>query len=450
MNTEVKIKELIESSVAEILVATQKGLGKQSFSEIVEMTKRIVHHLGVSIIEELVAEVDEQYNNSRDRHSIQMRNNKSRRMLTQLGEVTLRRRLYYDKEREHYFFAVDELLSIERRSRIDTGLKQELVSNATLMSYGKASELSEYKVSRQTVHNIVKQVPKECVQVKPQGFRSIENIYIEADEDHIHLNTGKSAEVKLVYVHEGTVEVCRGRTELINPKYFVSTSRNDDEIWTEVVNYVYSQYSTSNAIIHLSGDGAQWIKNGVDYFPGAKYHLDKFHVYKSITDVSGTDKVLRRAIINALKIKDYERVRELYSIRSQKTTKASERKNVASGLFYLENNFDEIDLSNTYCCAAEGHVSHVLSARLSSRPMGWSISGAERIAKLRAFYFSGGSFSNISRGRNTPIHCNEEKRRYSHIAKKGTTAYNGVATAHVVGLDGITNGLSVILRSILR
>lgn len=36
-------------------------------------------------------------------------------------------------------------------------------------------------------------------------------------------------------------------------------------------------------------------------------------------------------------------------------------------------------------CSAESHVSHVLSARLSSRPMGWSQRGADRMSKLRCY-----------------------------------------------------------------
>jgi len=36
-------------------------------------------------------------------------------------------------------------------------------------------------------------------------------------------------------------------------------------------------------------------------------------------------------------------------------------------------------------CSAEGHVSHVLSERMSSRPLGWSRQGAEQMARLRAF-----------------------------------------------------------------
>lgn len=36
-------------------------------------------------------------------------------------------------------------------------------------------------------------------------------------------------------------------------------------------------------------------------------------------------------------------------------------------------------------CSAESHVSHVLSDGLSSRPMGWSQTGADRMSKLRYY-----------------------------------------------------------------
>lgn len=294
-------------------------------------------------------------------------------------------------------------------------------------------------------------MPAESVKILPESHKTVDSIYIEADEDHIHLNTGKSAEVKLVYVHEGSRDVCKGRTELINPKYFVSTKGKSENIWNEVFDYVYSQYSVGEADIHISGDGAAWIKEGLRYFPKAKYHLDKFHVYKSVTDISGADKAMRRTVLDSLKSQDLYAIRQAYAKRGEVANGVRERKSISKGLFYLENNFDEIDLSKKYSCAAEGHVSHVLSARLSSRPMGWSLKGAERIAKLRAYYFSNGKFSELALDRKTQRKINvQENSKYNHIAKKCNTVYNGVTTGHVVGLDGITNGLSVLLRSVLR
>lgn len=47
--------------------------------------------------------------------------------------------------------------------------------------------------------------------------------------------------------------------------------------------------------------------------------------------------------------------------------------------------------------STEGHVSHVLSSRMSSRPMGWSTKGATKMAQLRAYYLNGGDMPELVR-----------------------------------------------------
>ena len=48
-------------------------------------------------------------------------------------------------------------------------------------------------------------------------------------------------------------------------------------------------------------------------------------------------------------------------------------------------------------CSAEGHVSHILSSRMSSRPMGWSVKGASKMAQMRAYYVNGGDMLELVR-----------------------------------------------------
>mgnify|MGYP001135766916 CR=1 FL=1 len=50
--------------------------------------------------------------------------------------------------------------------------------------------------------------------------------------------------------------------------------------------------------------------------------------------------------------------------------------------------------------STEGHVSHILSARMSSRPMGWSRKGASKMAELRAYVFNGGDMLALVRYQN--------------------------------------------------
>ena len=455
MNTQEKVRSIIEGATAQVLSMLTNTIGKTTFSDAVEETQRIVNDLGSQILQIVCAETDDVFNAERDRNNVIIKHAaKTRRLLTTLGEVTLRRRLYYDKTATRYFFAADELLQIEKRARIEKGMQAQLIADATRSSYGKAAEIAHRKVSRQTVHNIVRRLNDERLKVRAEGLKTVEHIYIEADEDHIHLNNGSPAEVRLIYVHEGVRQVCRGRRELINPKYFVSVSTDNDTTWNDVADYVYGQYRVSKAQLHIAGDGAQWIKYGLTIFPKAQYHLDKFHVYKSVTDVVGGDRVLRRQIIDALSESDYDRVRALYGERLQSLTKPGERENVRAGLFYIENNFDEIDLTPATSCAAEGHVSHVLSARMSSRPMAWSRNGAHRIARLRAYYFNGGDFRDVVADRQHGVpqrrENTTEKYRRFNSETDGRKAANDYYSAHLVGIDGITNGLSATLRAILK
>ena len=80
----------------------------------------------------------------------------------------------------------------------------------------------------------------------------------------------------------------------------------------------------------------------------------------------------------------------------------SGRKRIEEGKTYLLNNWtasrvrllrkDGVKGSST-----EGHVSHVLSERMSSRPMGWSKVGMSKMAELRAYYYNKGDMLELVR-----------------------------------------------------
>ncbi len=446
MELKEQLEFLVKNTVEKLLSDIFSGLNNSSFSQIIEKTQEETNKLGLNTVELACSIIEKSFNEQRNKHEVVIKNKgKSRSILTTLGELRLTRTLYFDKNKSKSFFAVDELLKLEKYSRLDKGFKSKLVNMATVTSFGKASEFFEKKVSRQTVHNIVKKIDVNCLPKKTNKIlKNLDHLYIEADEDHIHLNNGRGAEVKLIYVHEG-IKKNSTRTELINPKYFVSISDDVDKFWSDVAYYIQSNYITTKTTVHLSGDGAAWIKYGTNLFTNCQYHLDKFHIHKSIAGMCFGNKNLRFKIIQALNNKDFVKLGLLYKEQYALHNKRSERKAIADSMLYLQNNRLSIDLSNNVSCAAEGHVSHVLSARMSSRPMGWSVQGAERIAKLRAFYFNGGDFNSIFTKNST-----KEKNEIKNYKKwmrtdDGSSSY--FKPAKVVGLDGVTNGLSTLLRS---
>ena len=52
--------------------------------------------------------------------------------------------------------------------------------------------------------------------------------------------------------------------------------------------------------------------------------------------------------------------------------------------------------------STEGHVYHVLSKRMSTDPLGWSKTGAEKMAQLRAYRLNGGDMLELVRMQKLP------------------------------------------------
>ncbi len=452
MNTQEKLKDLVEQCVSSIISMFSEAISKGSFTLAVQETKSLTDNLGVNILETLCRKADKIYNDTRDKHQVTIKDkSKTRHLITELGEVTLERICYFDKRSGKRFFAVDEMLGLEKRSRVEQGLQAKLIEQATLTSFGKSSAAVNNAVSRQTVYNLTKKL--KTIEAKmPAERRDVSDIYIEADEDHIHLQNGKSAEVKLVYVHDGVKTICKDRTQLQNVRYFVSVDDDPDKIWNDVAHYVYRKYSMLNAKAHISGDGAYWIKYGQHIFHKAQYHIDKFHIQKSATAVAKGNRQVRSKILAAMRKRDYKSLKTVFQEQYLKYTERTERRTIAEQYFYLLNNMETYGIKNR--CSAEGHVSHVLSDRMSSRPMGWSRAGAEQMAKLRAFYFNGGNFLDLIRyGKIAEDDMQEiyTTRYNSHVnAVKLGVAPTPAKVYSVASIAGQNTRISKLLRSLIK
>jgi hypothetical protein len=68
--------------------------------------------------------------------------------------------------------------------------------------------------------------------------------------------------------------------------------------------------------------------------------------------------------------------------------------------FLLDNwSASRVRLSETSAVGSstEGHVYHVLSSRMSTLAMGWSRNGADKMARLRAYYYNGNDMLELVR-----------------------------------------------------
>ncbi|MFN2341654.1 MAG: ISLre2 family transposase [Halanaerobium sp.] len=378
----------------------------EDISDIITMLKKILDNFARDYIQDFLEEVDEEIRNSDERKKLWTikQSGMGKTLITEFGEIKYQRTYFESKGDKGYSYLTDDTFNIERYQRIDKGLTANLIELSKEYSYQKSADLAvdNVKLSRQTVKNKIRElgeVDNNEVKDKPDNKKKLKRIYVEADEDHISLQDGKKTIVKLVYIHEGKREL-NDRKELINPHYLAGLYKNTEELWLEVIDYIDEHYCIDSIEnIYLAGDGAPWILEGLNWLPKSKYVLDRYHLSKAVTKATGHIPEMCHKMWDGLNRCDYDRTRDVLDEIISMTEKETKLKSVKEVKKYILTHWHGIEIysKDKYAlgCSAEGHVSHVLSARMSSRPLGWSKQGADQIARLRAFKYNGGNKKNI-------------------------------------------------------
>lgn len=314
-------------------------------------------------------------------------------------------RYYKNKKTGERAYLADKEAGTQKYERIDATLKSDIADLSTILSYQKSREElkrngTDSNISRQTVMNTLRKIEEIPTYKKPKNKKETKILYIEADEDHIHLQNKKPAEAKLIYIHEGKQELTKGRYKLKNPVYFSGIYEKEEieDLWERVWNYIKDTYDEDKIErIYISGDGAKWIKFGVDYLPNTTYVLDLFHLQKYITAALKNDKKSKKKLWKAIFKGDKQTVNDILNEKLQ--TQPESKAQIEKCISYINNNWDGILSYSLYKdeiigCSAESHVSHILSERLSRGPISWSKCGAHKMAQLRAVKASGVSIKN--------------------------------------------------------
>ena len=318
---------------------------------------------------------------------------------TIFGSVSYERAYYKNKSTGEYRFLSDEALGIEATDKTTLCLMSRNIDEATDISYRRSGKKASRAIqtSGQTVMNHIRKlgaISNDAAPIKLGPGRIIKTLYIEADEDHTASQTERAMEPPLVYIHEGSEAVTKGRFRLKNVRYFSGMHKDNEELWQDVIDYIDTVYDYGSIEkIYVSGDGASWIKNGAAYVNKGVYVLDKYHLIKYVRQaaahIPGGIEILLGAI--------YGRDREYFEICIEtikdQTEPGTKRFAIEDAKRYILNNWDSLDNYNNIDyigCSAEGHVSHILSDRLSSRPMAWGKEGADQMARLRVFKANGG------------------------------------------------------------
>jgi len=278
-----KIEETIKNFINE----------KKDLADLVLGLQETIFELGRSVIIEVLEDMDEYIRGCgvrKKQWEIVRKDINS--LLTSFGMIQYSRTYFRHKAEGKYRYLVDEIAGISPHDRVSADVVINTVNEAIDSSYRKAGEEAAYgeEITKQAVMNKVhelelKDAPEDnCVK------KDIRILYIEADEDHVASQKKGSKErsekrynismPKLVYIHEGIdgKKSTKNRTVLKNVRYF-GGELDTEELWLKVAEYIDRQYKEESIeTIYISGDGASWIRQGLQWIRKSRFVLDNHHM----------------------------------------------------------------------------------------------------------------------------------------------------------------------------
>jgi hypothetical protein len=379
--------------VESVLDAVDKGVDYVGFEK---NLRKQLNELGREACKSVLEAADQrlvEHREERPGWRIQRRDD-AKSILTPFGRVEYRRTYFKHAKTKECAHLVDRQAGYGPHARIDVALAAEVVEAASELSYRKSGEkpgraAPDARVSGQTVMKAIRGFDLE--EESSGGRREkkrCETLYVEADEDHVAGQDGRTYMPFLVYVHEGKDESQRRRLKM--PRYFSGLYSETEELWLWVLNYIEEHYDMNFLKrIFVCGDGASWIKTGLKVLPKSVFVLDMFHLNRRLVEVLKRDSEEYRKAWKAIRAGDRVTVERLLKEAAVFAEIPNQVKMAQDCRRYIRLNWDGIMAHRLHPEAdlgvsAEGHVSHILSARLSSRPMGWSAKGVDQMSRMRA------------------------------------------------------------------
>ena len=415
------IQDFIENEIAN-LEECEKSLMKNplNWTDQILGIQQILRKFGAAVISELLEECNTILENSIKRRAFwRIKDRTKKHLLTSVGMIGFTHTRFEHKETGKTAYLLDQILGIQPHARISRDLECRLLEEAAQSSYRKAGYTASEQdpVSGQTVMRHVHRL--KCIRQtngQDQEKRRVKQLYVEADEDHIalqfhekkgdikrfkgHGDNGRI--IKLVYVHEG-IETEGKRRSLKHRKYFGGyyTGEENKRLWEEVKEYIEETYDTDSLeTIYFQSDGGGWMKKGMELL-GADFVLDEFHLKKYVKRmVRSTGEPEREAEVNEW-IKEGKK-KELEEWEKEKAAVLEEKegKKLENSYGYIKRNWKGVrnrvgKKAGVLGSSTESHVSHVISSRMSSRPMGWSKEGAKKLSFLRIYWKNGGKMEQL-------------------------------------------------------
>ncbi len=406
----------------------------RNIADLVVSTRMETDEIARRIIQEVLQEMNEMIKGlpERKQNWLVERKGDCKKYTTSVGDIIIRKTLYTSKTeldeegKPLMCYLLDKVVGFTPNQAMTEDAMANIYEEAVQTSYRKGGEAaSPDGVTKSAVKDLLHKTKFPANFQIPQQKKEAENLYIDADEDHYHLqfqNKKGDLEVsdngrkkngainKIIYVFEGVEPEApkSKRNVLVGTHYFCRGEDQDNkELWKEVFAYIEATYDTSKIKrIYLNADGGTWIKSGYRGAMDVTYVLDEFHLSKYVLKLTRHMKDSQEdalaEIYDCIRNKTKSDFLEIVDRLKACTDSETDKKRISEASDYLVSNWTAAKYRlqkkvGIKACSAEGHVYHVLSSRMSTLAMGWSRHGGSQMARLREYYYNGGNMLELAK-----------------------------------------------------
>jgi len=371
----------------------------KDFGELEDKVRALSQRVACMLLEMALVDIDDRLMRERDK-GLEVVVGRPRRIVTTFGELTVRRRLYRRKGTGEPVFLLDEALGLEKGKRLSPRMRELAVELGTEMTFRRAAKVlsrivpgisamgvwDEVKAAGERAAGEAEAVCSAVFErgVVPEGGKVIERLYVEADGVVIaqQRSDKRNDEVKIVVGYEGKDGKPR---RLVNRKT-VAGRIDAERIWEEASAYFAGEWDLSEVReVRVGGDGAEWVKGGLEVFPRASYHLDRYHLRRKLTEGLSFDVESYEEVVKGIAEMDLG-VTLAGLDKAMRKARGAARKRVSELRRYILENWDGIRLlpEDERLGTIEGQVRHTICRRMKRINARWSPAGTDRMARLLA------------------------------------------------------------------
>lgn len=340
---------------------------------------------------------------------------RSRTLATPTGDVRFRRTVCVDAD-GFTRYPLDEALDLPAGDRVSPGARELLVATGIEVSFERAARILALhggsRVSAQTVMRSVRACGEEVAAREREAARALfedgerptsemlpaPELLVEADGTYVRMRDGSTAEVKAVVAYAG--KDGRGRKrERRTPVRHGCVGEAPGDFWEQAVARIGSRYDLASVERCLLGaDGeAQYLDGGMGAlrFPSVEARIDPFHLDRAVSSCFPAGSALGSQAVSTLWGEGPGRCSRL--LRLLAASGDASRDRALAVARYLDAHAAQIGGDGPSMGTMEAEQQHLYKVRMAAFPCAWSVEGADAMARLRSWVYSGSALPRRTR-----------------------------------------------------